>query len=104
MQPKSIKPRVNVHVGYEWAGPGSARDDTHWTQLRDLIKRSSPTSVDVRPLRIRGTQGQDLLTTIRRRVAHADILVFDITSVKNGSFNFNVVLEVGMAIGCSHFR
>lgn len=101
---KSAKPRVTVYVGYEWAAKGSVYDDAHWNRLRDLIRRAAPRTVDVRPRRIRGTHGQDLLATIHRRIENADVLVFDITGFRKSSFNFNVVLEAGVAIGCGKLQ
>ena len=97
-------------------------EDGFWQTLKMKFKRESikvpPYSDEVKVSgnRLRGTHGHEVWSTVLRKINSADVLVFDIASaikpqqLKNAcedddltkrikSFNANVLVEIGVALG-----
>lgn len=97
-------------------------EDGFWQTLKMKFKRGSvkvpPYSDEVKVScnRLRGTHGHEVWSTVLRKINSADVLVFDIASaikpqqLKNAcedddltkrikSFNANVLVEIGVALG-----
>jgi hypothetical protein len=110
---------IRVRVGYPWgrASDGTTlhpQADSRWVFLRNLAvdcgesvrsslakRRPADFSFQLDVRRLRGRHGQLLLPNLLHRIAEADILLFDLGSIDDRSFNPNVLLEVGMAIALS---
>ena len=107
---------IRVVVGYPWTKDSDDKvvapnTDKRWMSIREpviSVARSVKTSVSLRVpsavpfvievARLRGTHGRILLDNLRSRISEADILIMDIGSSDGDSFNYNVLLETGMAI------
>lgn len=95
-------------------------EDDFWLTLRDKFKRESikvdSDEVKVSCNRLRGTHGHEVWSTVRQKINSADVLIFDVASaiepqkLKNAcegddltkrikSFNANVLVEIGVALG-----
>jgi hypothetical protein len=100
---------IEIYVSCPWTRRGRStvpmRQDKRWSFLRALVKkvidecearaRTSPgeSKMAVHLHRLRGRQGMNLLSTLRERIARADVLVMDLAG-----HNPNVLIEVGMAV------
>lgn len=121
------KSSVKVFVGYGWQkfeehekAKKTGREvlsDAFWNSLREKFesfytKGKADGGADTRRVeinRLRASIGQYILQSIARKIERADILIFDIADVRNvvaakgrkkdRSFNANVLLEVGIAMG-----
>lgn len=96
--------------------------DQFWQSLKDKFDRkqiSVPSYQDkirVSCNRLRGIHGKEIWATVRDRIAKADVLIFDVAAAINPkllvdiydgdditgkitSFNSNVLIEIGVALG-----
>ena len=118
---------INVSVGYEWQefyGDNSklvgadVRHDTFWKSLKGMFVPTcqglKDKGVNVNFARLRSCQGRLVWPSIENRIIKADVLIFDIAASQlkkmpfEGvvqfqkvikTFNHNVLLEIGFALG-----
>ena len=102
----SIRPWVQISVGYPWEKNVGARRDLRWQFLRKVIttaaesvekqakagRAKSSFRWDCR--RLRATHGQEVLLSIQERIGRSDILAFDISERAP-----TLLFELGMAYG-----
>ena len=97
--------RVNVFIGYAWEGELAERDE-NWNFLKELFNkykknfdsRFKDYEITLSVQRLRGTHTENNFESISAKIAEADILAFDINNKEATGCNFNVLLELGMAI------
>lgn len=99
--------------------------DEFWQTLKSKFERKSikvqayAENINVRCNRLRGTHGLEVWSTVCKKIKEADILIFDVAKAINlkmldnlcedeeedltkkiKSFNSNVLVEIGVALGC----
>lgn len=112
---------IKIVVAYPWEKDDdknvkNPRSDSRWQFLKGKAtseanavktlaeKRPGSYKLEIRIERLRGRHGHMLLSSVRERIERADVLLMDIGSMRKGQFNPNVLIEVGIAVGCDHCR
>jgi hypothetical protein len=109
---------IEVFISYPWSKDDDdghlvgIRKDPRWLSIRDRIagvvqeteklcnsRKKGLNALDIRIRRLRGRHGQFLLHTLRERISRGDVLIMDIGDSSGSGLNWNVLIEVGMAIG-----
>lgn len=107
---KNLSPiYVNIYTGYAWQKDVSAKDDVFWQLIRKCVQKETKIRIEGRPVklcrnRMRATHAETIQNGLKRCFDNADILMFDLakTPTKSGavsSFNSNVLIEIGIALG-----
>lgn len=115
----AIPVSIVARVGYSWGKKDeehdetlvAARSDKRWQYISQIMRsvgeavetiarKRGPAAVpfSFEVARIRGSHGQMLLDSLRERIRSADLLVMDIGSRDGTAFNYNVLLELGVAL------
>jgi hypothetical protein len=114
IQDKSKLP-IQILVSHEWEKNCDeivpVRQDKRWIGIRDLIKkvtndvekrlkdRPGEKTLEIQIKRLRGQHGQFILNALIDRIDQGDILIVDIGGERYGSYNPNVLIELGIALG-----
>lgn len=116
-----VRTTIRICVSYPWTKRDGVtvrpRSDPRWQSIKEQIahaigrvkttisRRSQATfPFRVSVGRLRGSHGQMLLDNLRARIMSTDVLIADIGETDATSFNSNVLLETGMALGLMNDR